>query len=473
MARDHSDDRIGSTRRSFLASVAATGLAASVPVGWYGLHRAAGKQHAKPAGDLAMPGKHPGKVVEINHAGSVRTDHSIDRDVVAGMMDRGMKELTGADHPQEAWKTFFGKGDVVGIKVNPVGRKPIPSDGGGRVVGAVGCISSPEVVVAIVAGLKSAGVEARDIIVFERYANEFIDAGYEQLMREPAMAGTRWYASSAGYSAGQVEIDGFGSPRSAYSPDLVKHVVGYDPDCFVTMDFDAPEQDRKDERRFRSHLSTIVTRMVDKIVNIPCLKDHRSAGITGALKNMSHGMNNNVARSHVGGMADKGSEYDNNRCGYFIPTAVDQRPLKEKATLHILDGLIGNYEGGPGCWNRTWGTWHYKGLFFATDPVALDRVCWSIVDAKRRDMGWPVVGEMGLIKDKSDSFELMLDLADHAPGGPIEHLTLRESARMLQAGRASEVFSMRQPEHILKAASLGLGIGDTAAIQHASFRIPT
>ena len=31
----------------------------------------------------------------------------------------------------------------------------------------------------IVAGLKEAGVRPKDIIVFERYANEFRDAGYE------------------------------------------------------------------------------------------------------------------------------------------------------------------------------------------------------------------------------------------------------------------------------------------------------
>ena len=35
--------------------------------------------------------------------------------------------------------------------------------------------------------------------------------------------------------------------------------------------------------------------MVDKIVTLPVLKDHRSAGVTLSLKNMSHGMNNNVS----------------------------------------------------------------------------------------------------------------------------------------------------------------------------------
>src|SRR4029078_1846935 len=98
----------------------------------------------------------------------------------------------------------------------------------------------------------------------------------------------------------------------------------------------------------------------------PVLKDHRSAGVTLALKNMSHGMNNNVARSHLSGIAHgfdtPAKSLGPNQCNTFIPQAVAQSRLREKATLHILDGLIGVYEGGPGCWNRTWVTWRHVGL---------------------------------------------------------------------------------------------------------------
>ncbi|MCH8316042.1 MAG: DUF362 domain-containing protein, partial [Planctomycetes bacterium] len=47
------------------------------------------------------------------------------------------------------------------------------------------------------------------------------------------------------------------------------------------------------------------------MVNVPVLKDHGSAGITGALKNLSHGLVNNVSRSH--GTART------NTCNVFIP----------------------------------------------------------------------------------------------------------------------------------------------------------
>ena len=47
----------------------------------------------------------------------------IEPGAVEKMIAKGMCELTGADHPGAAWKRFFERGDVVGIKVNPVGRK--------------------------------------------------------------------------------------------------------------------------------------------------------------------------------------------------------------------------------------------------------------------------------------------------------------------------------------------------------------
>src|SRR5207244_55036 len=121
---------------------------------------------------------------------------------------------------------------------------------------------------------------------------------------------------------------------------------------------------------------------VNKIITIPVLKDHRTGGVTLTLKNLSHGMNNNVCRSHIGHTYERrdGSKTFANQCGTFIPLAAGQQPLREKAVLHIMDGLIGVYEGGPGSWNYTWGTWRRDSLFFATDPVALDHVGWDIID---------------------------------------------------------------------------------------------
>ncbi len=247
-------------------------------------------------------------------------------------------------------------------------------------------------------------------------------------------------------------------------------MVGYDPDIFNTMGFACQSHSRRDDRRFRSHLSVIVSRMINKMITIPVLKDHRSSGVTLALKNMSHGMNNNVARSHLVGAGPGNHPGGNfptgpNQCNTFIPQCVSQPVLRQRATLHILDGLIGTYEGGPGCWNRTWATWRHNGLFFATDPVALDHIGWEIIDAQRARMGWPPVALMGQIQ-QSPALTVRTFLSGLGASTPAEALALQAVAHNLHAGRASEVLNIRQPEHITLAGLLGLGVFDRQQIWH-------
>ncbi len=422
----------GMSRRGFLLG-AGVGLAAGTPLAWLGAQawhrrqppRFTGRtQEVTKAAD-GMPGPYPGRVVEVRHPGSVRADFSISPEAVKAMMGRGMTGLTGADHPTEAWRRLFEPGDVVGIKVNPVGRKYSFSQ--------AAAVSNPLVLFEVVAGLKAAGVKARDIVVFERYADQF-RAVYDGVMREPALDGVRWYAASASYDNSQLDIEGLPEKgRRERDP----HVVGYDPDVFVRMGYcDPKNHDPHDDRSFRSHLTVVVSRLVNKIITIPVLKDHGSGGVTLALKNLSHGLNNNVSRSHLprytrldGGVSGP------NQCNTFIPTAAGQAVIRRKATLHVLDGLIAVYEGGPS--SRY--TWPYKSLFFATDPVALDHVGWGIIDAKRVGVGLPPVGMAG-----------MAGLPSHA----------------------REAFDRRQPEHIILAGTMGLGIFDSHRIEHRRVELP-
>jgi uncharacterized protein (DUF362 family) len=197
-----------------------------------------------------------------------------------------------------------------------------------------------------------------------------------------------------------------------------------------------------------------VTSMVNKIITIPVLKDHRSAGVTLALKNLSHGMNNNVARSHLPSIYRLGDRRSApNQCNTFIPTAAGQLALRQKATLHILDGLIGVYEGGPGSWNQTWATWPRQSLFFATDPVALDHVGWDIIDNKRMERGWLPVAMMG-----------QLQLA----GDPSPVLRAKGTSATPQK---LEQFDRRQPEHIILGGTIGLGVFDAQQIEHRVIKL--
>jgi hypothetical protein len=427
-------------RRLFLAGAVGGAVVGGVG-GWFGhqLARsrtgvAATSNPVKPAAvtaNVGMPGPYPGRVVEVHHPGSLKENKTNgyterNREAIKAMIERGMKELVGAEDGVQAWRSLFTVGDRVGIKVVPVGRPD--------------SISSYEVVLEIIDALTTAGVRKNDILVFERYRNELLETGYDKYLPD----GVHWEASSAGYDDAQTEIDGQLPKR--HKED---HVAGYDPDVFRELAYcwPAPTHDPKDDRRFRSHLSLIVTSKVDKFICIPVLKDHRSSGVTLALKNLSHGLNNNVSRSHIiwHGRKDTDKGGTLNQCGTFIPALAALQPIRQKGVLQILDGLVGTWEGGPKTSNKTFATWPYKSLLFATDPVALDRVGWEIIDKKRAEEGWPGVAEMGL--------------------------DARTGVGKVDGQPYPEELHIRQPQHVALAETLGLGVFDLKRIDHRRIKL--
>src|SRR5436305_1878646 len=141
-------------RRDFLKYA---GLAGSAMLGQ--LHSMAAT--SKPG----MPGPFPGRVVGVEHPACI-TSGTYQPAAIRQMMEKGMTALTGAPGWTDAWRTFFEKGDVVGIKVSPVGGARLCSDA--------------TVLHGILDGLKEAGVTARDVIVFNRYREETYAAGIDK-----------------------------------------------------------------------------------------------------------------------------------------------------------------------------------------------------------------------------------------------------------------------------------------------------
>ena len=127
---------------------------------------------SEPAGTqvspLGMPGLYPGRVVEISDGRSIVANR-VSQAVVREMLEQGICELTGETDLRQAWSKFIQPEDVVGIKINPSG--------------APACCSSPEIVREIVAGVKSAGIPARNILVYDRYAYEMDIGSYQEIGR--------------------------------------------------------------------------------------------------------------------------------------------------------------------------------------------------------------------------------------------------------------------------------------------------
>src|SRR3954451_3538615 len=177
MAKQYPCGGIG--RRQFLAGAAALPVLAGLHVSAQEPKPAAGK--AAPGERSGAPGPYPGRVVEVRNKAMIR-DGTKDRAAIKASLARGMKELTGATDAVEAWRSFFEPGDVVGVKMNPVGN-PLAN-------------SSSELMLEVIDGLKAAGVKTKDIVVFERYRDEFIRAK----MHEAVPDGIDWCGLGVEYN---------------------------------------------------------------------------------------------------------------------------------------------------------------------------------------------------------------------------------------------------------------------------------
>jgi uncharacterized protein (DUF362 family) len=365
---------------------------------------------ARPREALGVPGPYPGRVIEVRNPALHRAP-AIDRAAVRATLERGLKELTGADHLVEALRLFVQPGETVGIKVVPNGYP--------------GAHTSPELILEVIEGLRASGIPFKDIVVFDRYGLEFREARYDAILPDEV---TRGGLTPVEWDPGQLAIDFEGNHP----------IAGYDRDEFVQLTLVGRGQDPKDDRCFRSHLGKIVTKRLDKIIGLPCVKDHHAAGATGALKNMSHGLVNNVFRSH--------SSPQSIAMVAFIPAVVSHPVIRKKCVLHIMDGSRGVWEGGPFGKNPEW-LWDYHALLFATDPVAMDHVEWDILDKKRMEMKVPGVGSVG---------------------------------RLIADPFKQEGYDIRQPQYIALAGQAGLGNfdykspnGRRFSIDHRVITIPS
>ena len=117
--------------------------------------------------------------------------------------------------------------------------------------------------------------------------------------------------------------------RISYATDEVdciqQNIAGYDPDHYMDMALTLPGFSVDNPTARRSYAAQFITKQVNKLINLPVLKDHQSAGVTMCLKNLSHGLVNNVSRSH--------SSPSLNACNSFIPAVVALPVIRNKAVL--------------------------------------------------------------------------------------------------------------------------------------------
>ena len=341
------------SRRRFLQSAALTGAAAAtVGTGKVGAEPAVRQNRpdpdsintnidvakAAPRTELSMPGKYPGVVSEVFHPEAVEGSQP-KAEIAAEMLSAAMVSLTGAASAEAAWGEFFTPQDRVGIKVNPVAGKLLAN--------------SHELTQAIVAGLESIGVPRENIILWDRRQEQMKECGFT----EENYPGIKCIGTEYKETVGEEEV--------WKGEDRLDKDVFYEFD--IVGEYSEELMPYMINGGTKSYFTRIITEMVDKVINVPILKN-AGTSVTLALKNLAFGVTSNTSRGH-----QIWSRYIAEVCAF--------PPVRDKVVLNIIDGLRGCYEGGPGATARY--IWNAKSVWAATDPVAIDHIGWEKIFAKR------------------------------------------------------------------------------------------
>jgi uncharacterized protein (DUF362 family) len=253
-----------------------------------------------------------GRIVQIETAEMLKRGRPIPA-VTQSMLDKGMLEFTGKKKQADAWGSLFSASEKIGIKINCLGKPKMST--------------TPEVVNAIIAGLKAAGVPEKNIVVFDHFGSHMRMSRFR--LNDKEAKGVRYVFNK----------------MWGFEDKWRKHPSG------------------------KTKFSKVLLGM-DKIINVPVIKDHALSGVTCALKNMAFGTIVNPSRHH------------RNMCDPGIANIYNLGPIKDKVKLIVCDGAFIQFDGGPQ--QNMAARKPFNKLLVTTDPVALDKLAWEYIDEFRK-----------------------------------------------------------------------------------------
>jgi uncharacterized protein (DUF362 family) len=296
-----------------------------------------------PRKPTSMPGKFPGKVVMVKNSGSVVNNEPVEA-VAYLMLQKAMLELTGKKDLRKAWSIFVSPGEKIGLKVNPVAGKDLST--------------SHAVVKSVIKQLTESGIKKQDIIIWDRRDMELKDVGFTaENYPGIRITGTEMKDENGSF----YDKDG-----KLYGERNIDKEWFYWADC--ESEYDSETMPYMINTGKYSYFTKIVTQEVDKIINIPILKN-AGGSITNAMKNLAFGVITNTGRLHA--------QLWNDTCAEVCAFS----PIRDKVVLNITDGLKGCFNGGPGANPQFF--FNFNTLLVASDPVATDRIAYDIIAEKR------------------------------------------------------------------------------------------
>lgn len=118
----------------------------------------------------------------------------------------------------------------------------------------------------------------------------------------------------------------------------------------------------------------------DAVINVPFLKTHMIAGMSGALKNLAYAVIRRPARYH------------DNACSPYVGQVIGSKPVASRLKLTIANTLRLVVDRGPEADEHD--VVDHGGLLIGFDPLAVDTIGWGILTQARRKVGLRDLGEI-------------------------------------------------------------------------------
>ncbi|MFH1745544.1 MAG: DUF362 domain-containing protein [Planctomycetota bacterium] len=266
----------------------------------------------RPAHSTTQPGsteppwwmKTPGKLSRVVDIRSPHytLDETSDPATIKKLLARGLRALTDATNPKQAWSSILSNARRILIKFNSVGAATLRT--------------TPVVATALMEHLVETGYRASDIALVEIPENLKRTLGGQS-------ASKNW---------------GAGIPVGQNVEPLAEYVY-----------------------------------QADAIINVPFLKTHLIAGMSGCMKNLSHAVIRHPALYHANG------------CAPYVGQVIANKEVSSRLRLNIVNALRIVIRNGPDAWEADIG--NHGGLLLGFDPVAVDTVGREVLQHHRREQG--------------------------------------------------------------------------------------
>jgi len=267
------------------------------------------------------------------------------------MVDRVVRAATGQNDTARAWRALVAPTDHVGIKISAAGGRYFASHHG--------------VVEAILEGLEQAGIPRGHVIVWDREAEELQSAGYR--------------SSKGGYQVVSIPpARGFDRTAQFSAPILGKLIWG-DLLFAEKQGKLGKNPEAADQLSSSSYLATVLSKQVNKVINVPVLSDEAGCGVAGAIYNMTVPNLDNWRRF---------VQTDSDAASSLLDVYADER-VGGKVVLTIMDGLLAQYASGPH-FNPNYAFPNHT-IYASKDALALDANAFRLIETWRKQSKLPSI----------------------------------------------------------------------------------